>query len=76
MGGNILYMVEAESAINSTCNDHTKNSVFVFSYHEFFRAGDVSWNKGTLINSSLTTHVRTAVQEKILWQMLSKQHFT
>ena len=33
---------------------------------EFFGAGQVSWNRGTSINTSCTTHKRRAPQEKIL----------
>ena len=41
---------------------------------EFFRAGEVSWNKSTLINNPSTTHERKVPQEIILGFFLLDTH--
>ena len=43
---------------------------------EFFRAGEFSWNQGTLINISFITHERKAPQGKIWGFFLPETHKT
>ena len=43
----------------------TSTELSIQAHNQFFRAGEVSWDKGTLISISSTTNERKALQGKL-----------